>query len=196
MFEVLFPTRQSSAFPLTNVNGVPAFLSTELCCALASSTHIMENPIDIDKIKETLEPDNSGGGGLQLPGKDRVVFRPPERKSLLGLDALAIAKRAEGSFKVPRERVSSMMASIDEDMDKTTPSLTGLDDVESGVSSSGRNYTSRKYRDSSGSKTFDSESQITEEGRQGSTSSARYEDVTPSSRSSRSNQHRSSRYDP
>lgn len=100
-----------------------------------------------------MEPDNSGGGGLQLPGKDRVVFRAPERKSLLGLDALASAKRAEGSFKVPKEKISSMMTSLDEDVEKTTSSLTGLDEVGSGVSSSGRNYTSRQYRDSTGSKT-------------------------------------------
>lgn len=31
-----------------------------------------------------LEPDETSVGGLQLPGKDRVVFRAPERKSLLG----------------------------------------------------------------------------------------------------------------
>ncbi|KAL7605422.1 hypothetical protein Lser_V15G14609 [Lactuca serriola] len=159
----------------------------------------MENPIDIDKIKETLEPDNSGGGGLQLPGKDRVVFRAPERKSLLGLDALASAKRAEGSFKVPKEKISSMMTSLDEDVEKTTSSLTGLDEVGSGVSSSGRNYTSRQYRDSTGSKTSGSESQITEEERAGGRSArhgSHSEDVTPSSRSSRSSQHRSDRYDP
>ncbi|KVH97857.1 DNA/RNA helicase, DEAD/DEAH box type, N-terminal [Cynara cardunculus var. scolymus] len=164
----------------------------------------MENPIDIDKIKETLEPDATGGGGLQLPGKDRVVFRPPERKSLLGLDVLAIEKRGgsqvEGSFKVPREKASSMLAYLDEEVEKSTSLLTGLDEVGSGVSSSGRNFSSRRYRDSGGSKTSDLESQITEEERVGGTS-ARHgsdynsEDVTPSSRSSRSIQHRSSRYD-
>ncbi|GKF39415.1 hypothetical protein Tco_0119476, partial [Tanacetum coccineum] len=31
-----------------------------------------------------------------------------------GLDVLASAKRVEGSFKVPRAKVSSMMASMDE----------------------------------------------------------------------------------
>ncbi|GKA72078.1 UPF0496 protein-like protein [Tanacetum coccineum] len=34
-----------------------------------------------------------------------------------GLDVLASAKRVEGSFKVPRAKVSSMMASMDEDFD-------------------------------------------------------------------------------
>lgn len=164
----------------------------------------MENPIDIDKTKEMLEPDATGGGGLQLPGKDRVVFRPPERKSLLGLDVLASEKRGgsqvEGSFKVPREKTSSMTAYLDEEVEKSTSLLTGLDEVGSGVSSSGRNFSSRRYRDSSGSKTSDLESQITEEERVGGTS-ARHgsdynsEDVTPSSRSSRSIQHRNSRYD-
>ena len=46
-----------------------------------------------------------------------------------------------------------MMASIDEDVEKS--SLADQDDVGSGVSSSGQNK-SRKYCDSSGSKTFDS----------------------------------------
>ncbi|GJR33804.1 hypothetical protein Tco_1209488 [Tanacetum coccineum] len=116
------------------------------------------DPMDINKMTDTLEPEETGVGGLQLPGKDRVVFRPSERKSLLGLDVLASAKRVEGSFKVPRPKVSSMMASMDEDVEKT--SLADQDDVGSGVSSSGQNK-SRKYRDSSGSKTFDSDSQTT-----------------------------------
>ena len=40
--------------------------------------------MDINKMTDTLEPEETGVGGLQLPGKDRVVFRPSERKSLLG----------------------------------------------------------------------------------------------------------------
>ncbi|GKA59732.1 retrovirus-related pol polyprotein from transposon TNT 1-94 [Tanacetum coccineum] len=39
--------------------------------------------MDINKMTDTLEPEETGVGGLQLPGKDRVVFRPSERKSLL-----------------------------------------------------------------------------------------------------------------
>ncbi|GJS18303.1 zinc finger CCCH domain-containing protein 37 isoform X2 [Tanacetum coccineum] len=78
------------------------------------------------------------------------------------------AKRVDGSFKVPRPKVSSMMASIDEDVEKS--SLTDQDDVGSAVSSSGQ-IKNRKYRDSSGSKNH----------------------VTPSSRSSRSGDHRRSR---
>lgn len=42
-------------------------------------------PIDLDKTISMLEPDKGTDGGLQLPGKDRVVFRPSERKSLLGM---------------------------------------------------------------------------------------------------------------
>ncbi|GKE09297.1 hypothetical protein Tco_1412848 [Tanacetum coccineum] len=82
-----------------------------------------------------------------------------------GLDVLASAKRVEGSFKVPRAKVSSMMASMDE--------------AES------------TYRDSSGSKTFDSES-ITEEERFAIyASTSHLECVTPS----RSGDHRCSRCD-
>lgn len=34
---------------------------------------------------ETLEPEKSSGGGLYVPGKDRVVYVAPERKSRLGM---------------------------------------------------------------------------------------------------------------
>ncbi|GKA52844.1 hypothetical protein Tco_0746159, partial [Tanacetum coccineum] len=43
---------------------------------------------------------------------------------------LASAKRVEGSFKVPTPKVSSMMASVDEDVEKS--SLSDQDDVKSG----------------------------------------------------------------
>ncbi|GKC54521.1 hypothetical protein Tco_1077266, partial [Tanacetum coccineum] len=43
----------------------------------------LKDPKDINKMTDTLEPDETGVGGLQLPVKDRVVFRPSERKSLL-----------------------------------------------------------------------------------------------------------------
>ncbi|PRQ34215.1 hypothetical protein RchiOBHm_Chr5g0066381 [Rosa chinensis] len=39
--------------------------------------------IKLDKTTATSEPENNSGGGLFVPGKDRVVYRPPERKSLL-----------------------------------------------------------------------------------------------------------------
>nr|GEX18349.1 pre-mRNA-splicing factor ATP-dependent RNA helicase PRP16 [Tanacetum cinerariifolium] len=84
--------------------------------------------MDINKMTDALEPEETGVGGLQLQGKDLVVFRPSERKSLFVKDSY-------------------------EDVEKS--SLTDQDDVGSGVSSGGQNK-SRKYRDSSGSKTFDS----------------------------------------
>ncbi|GKD18918.1 hypothetical protein Tco_1208076, partial [Tanacetum coccineum] len=62
------------------------------------------DPKDINKMTDTLEPDETGVGGLQLPVKDRVVFRPSERKSLLGLDVLASAKRVEGHLKFPDQK--------------------------------------------------------------------------------------------
>lgn len=37
-----------------------------------------------------LDPEKTTGGGLFVPGKDRVVFRAPERKSLLGIDAVLV----------------------------------------------------------------------------------------------------------
>lgn len=42
-------------------------------------------PIDLDKTTTTLEPDKTSSGGLFVPGKERVVFKPSERKSLLGM---------------------------------------------------------------------------------------------------------------
>ncbi|XP_065869819.1 pre-mRNA-splicing factor ATP-dependent RNA helicase DEAH7-like [Euphorbia lathyris] len=56
-------------------------------------------------------------GGLSFSGKERVEYRTPLRKSLLGLDVLAIAKWEEfdaNAFKVPREKVISVSASMDE----------------------------------------------------------------------------------
>ncbi|GJZ92657.1 pre-mRNA-splicing factor ATP-dependent RNA helicase DEAH7 [Tanacetum coccineum] len=113
---------------------------------------------------DTLEPEETGVVGLQLPGKDLIeqITTANTLSDPKGLDVLATAKRVEGSFKVPSPKVSSMMSSMDEDVEKT--SLADQDDVGSGVSSSGQNK-SRTYRDSSGSKTFDSgnNSQTTEE---------------------------------
>ncbi|GJX07312.1 hypothetical protein Tco_0195244 [Tanacetum coccineum] len=97
----------------------------------------------------------------------------------------------QSELKDPRPKVSSMMASMDEDVEKT--SLTDQDDVGSGVSSSGQNK-SRKYRDSSGSKTFDSDSQTTEERSARYASTSHAERDTPS-RSSRSGDRRRSRRD-
>lgn len=39
----------------------------------------------MDKTTITLEPDKTSSGGLFVPGKERVVFKPSERKSLLGI---------------------------------------------------------------------------------------------------------------
>lgn len=45
-----------------------------------------------------LEPEKESKGGLQIPGKDRVIFNAPsEGKSVLGLDALARAKKASAN---------------------------------------------------------------------------------------------------
>ncbi|XP_019200353.1 PREDICTED: pre-mRNA-splicing factor ATP-dependent RNA helicase DEAH7 isoform X1 [Ipomoea nil] len=145
-------------------------------------------PIDLDKTTTTLEPDGASGGGLYIPGKDRVVFRPPERKSLLGLDVLASAKRGgstiENSFKVPRERVATVVSAIDEE----TSTETGqLEDVPSRGS---RSHTSRRYRDSVASETSISGITVTEEGRENETvlrprSDEDYQVPTPSTGRSR-----------
>ncbi|VFQ76434.1 unnamed protein product [Cuscuta campestris] len=101
----------------------------------------------MDTTTTTLEPDSVGGGGLYIPGKDRVVFKQPERKSLFGLDVLASTKRegstVDNSFKVPKERVASVVSAIDECEDTST--VTG--EIEDGPSRGSRGHTSRRYRD-------------------------------------------------
>lgn len=110
--------------------------------------------IDVDKTMETLEPEKTSGGGLCVPRKDRMVFRAPERKSLLGLDVLGIAKRAEAKvdsgFKAPRERVASVVASLEEEENSES---SGLDEVGSDANSGTRNHAGRQYRESTASKT-------------------------------------------
>ncbi|KAF5204908.1 Pre-mrna-splicing factor atp-dependent rna helicase, partial [Thalictrum thalictroides] len=102
--------------------------------------------IDFDKTIVTLEPDKPCDGGLQLPGKDRVVFKPHEGKSLLGLDVLANVKReskGNGAFKVPKERPFSAMTFTEED-DKSSSS--GLDEVDTESPSIGKSHSGRHYR--------------------------------------------------
>ncbi|KAK9104172.1 hypothetical protein Scep_021016 [Stephania cephalantha] len=105
--------------------------------------------MDIDQTATTLEPDDIGVGGLQVPttGNDnRVVFRPPERKSLLGLDVLANEKRkskGEAVFKVPRERLISAAASADED---ERSEVTGLEETLADFSHGGQHHSGRRYR--------------------------------------------------
>ncbi|GJU33021.1 reverse transcriptase domain-containing protein [Tanacetum coccineum] len=63
---------------------------------------------------------------LDLVLRLSIGVLPMRLLKLAGLDVLASAKRVEGSFKVPREKVSSMMASMDEvkyrDSSRVTPS--------------------------------------------------------------------------
>ncbi|GJR89954.1 hypothetical protein Tco_0213965 [Tanacetum coccineum] len=73
----------------------------------------------------------AGGYGRVLAG---IVGSARYASTLL---IILSAKRVEGSFKDVRPKVSSMMASIDEDVEKS--SLTDQDDVGSGVSRSRQN---------------------------------------------------------
>ncbi|PIN05604.1 mRNA splicing factor ATP-dependent RNA helicase [Handroanthus impetiginosus] len=122
---------------------------------------------DPDKTTDTLLPEESSSGGLVVPGKDRVVFRAPERKSVLGLDVLAAAKRAEsradGSFKVPKERGPSVVASLHEDEDEEKLASSGIDEVDNDTSGAARNYTNRRYRELVSSDASNSGSVLTEE---------------------------------
>lgn len=73
---------------------------------------------------------------------------------ITGLDVLAIAKRAEsvagGGFKAPRERVASVLASLEEEENFES---SGLDEVGTNGNNGRSNHASRKYRESNASKT-------------------------------------------
>ncbi|CAL5338168.1 unnamed protein product [Camellia sinensis] len=157
------PSEQSTALGVFDLDLESAFNAGSTvvdCCRVVSSSnqHGAMNQggdyglIDLDKTTTVLEPEKASGGGLYVPGKDRLVFKPPERKSLLGLDVLANVKRGEskvdGAFKVPRERVTSVVASLDEEENSA---LSGMDEVGSGVNSSARSFTGRRYRETSAS---------------------------------------------
>ncbi|KAK6230979.1 hypothetical protein QUC31_002497, partial [Theobroma cacao] len=151
---------------------------------------------DVNKTMETLEPEVSNGrGGLFVP-KDRPKYVAPiGKKSVLGLDVRANEKRGDskvdGGFKVPRENIASIAASIDED--ERAESF-GVEETKSTVTNGTRSHTSRRYRDKAASATTNAESTVTVE-RRGSddvfgtprSSEHRSSDVpTSSSRSSRS----------
>ncbi|KAL9322938.1 hypothetical protein ACSQ67_010991 [Phaseolus vulgaris] len=103
--------------------------------------------VDINKTTTTLEPEKPTRGGLCVSGKDRVVYVPQERKSRLGLDALASAKRGgthyDGGFKLPKERTISIAASA-EDEDKSESTV--VEESEQGAIVSTHRHT-RRYRE-------------------------------------------------
>ncbi|XP_004487236.1 pre-mRNA-splicing factor ATP-dependent RNA helicase DEAH7 [Cicer arietinum] len=116
--------------------------------------------VDVNKTTVTLEPEKSISGGLYVPGKDRVVYVQPERKSRFGLDTLAIAKRAgsqsDGAFKVPKEIITSIAAAA-EDEDKSESSV-----VEESGNAGTRKHAHRRYRETT-SETSRAESSLTED---------------------------------
>ncbi|XP_072951329.1 pre-mRNA-splicing factor ATP-dependent RNA helicase DEAH7-like isoform X2 [Typha angustifolia] len=74
--------------------------------------------MDLNATMTTLEPESSISGGLCIPDREKILYRPPEGKSVLGLDVLASKKRAlEGDvgFKAPSQRTISSVTSIDEE---------------------------------------------------------------------------------
>lgn len=152
-------------------------------------------PIDLDKTTDTLEPDESSNGGLQVPGKDRVVYRPREKKSLLGLDVLANAKREskpDDKFKVPKDRTLAAMSAMEED-EKSMSS--GLDEFGSDLSLDGRKPSGRHYRGTIAQESPRSERPFLSDGNtfasHTSNEHSRSEVLTPSSGNSRSARSRS-----
>ncbi|QCE09158.1 pre-mRNA-splicing factor ATP-dependent RNA helicase DEAH7 [Vigna unguiculata] len=120
--------------------------------------------VDINQTIMTLEPEKPTSGGLYVPGKDRVVYVPPERKSRLGLDALASAKRGgsqyDGGFKLPKERMMTSIAASAEDEDKSELSV--VEESEQGGIVSRPRHSGRRYRDTT-SETSYAESSVSED---------------------------------
>lgn len=74
---------------------------------------------------------------------------------LTGLDVLAIAKREEskvnGGFKTPRERVASVVASLEEEENNSESVV--IDETGSDISTGIRSHSKRRYREISASDT-------------------------------------------
>ncbi|GAB2297549.1 hypothetical protein Dimus_031646 [Dionaea muscipula] len=120
-----------------------------------------DGPIDLNSTTVTMEPEEPGGGGLHVPGRDRVIYRRPER-SQLGLDSLAIAKRStskvEDPFKAPIDGAISIATFADEEENSALTEDIGDRSVRI---NSAQNYTSRRYRDANASEAFQPESVVT-----------------------------------
>ncbi|XP_020526384.1 pre-mRNA-splicing factor ATP-dependent RNA helicase DEAH7 isoform X2 [Amborella trichopoda] len=155
----------------------------------------MEGIAGLDETKDVLEPDKGSKGGLYVPGKDRVIFRPPpERKSILGLDALAIAKggrKSEHGFKVPMDRIVSSMASLDAE---EKSDFQESEDGSSDVPQREHELAHRHYRESSSREklSLEKEREAASE-TQSSSERHRTKDCTPSSDISRSSPYRTPR---
>ncbi|GFZ21155.1 RNA helicase family protein [Actinidia rufa] len=122
------------------------------------------------------------------------------------LDVLASVKRGgpgeskvDGAFKVPRERVTSVVSSMDEEDAEFS---SGIDELGSGINNSARSYTERRYREASASEASHSDSGVTTERqvtdtsrRHSSKEQVRSEIVAASTGSSRSARSRSPSYD-
>ncbi|KAK4842386.1 hypothetical protein QYF36_020662 [Acer negundo] len=125
-------------------------------------------PIDLEKTMELLEPEETSGGGLILPKKERPMYRAPEVKTRLGVGVCYSEKLGnpnnDSRFKVPK--IAPVAASIDEEERFES---SGIDD---GVESKNavQNHIGRRYREKSSSEITDAESTVTVEGRVGDTS--------------------------
>ncbi|KAG6475142.1 hypothetical protein ZIOFF_064360 [Zingiber officinale] len=107
----------------------------------------MKSDMDLDTMTTILEAEMGTAGGLYNPHKERPIYRPPERKSSLGLDVLANAKREKQDtcFKVPIQRKVMTFDSIDED--EKIGSF-GIEDSADDSSRGTHGHAVRRYRGS------------------------------------------------
>ncbi|KAK8542519.1 hypothetical protein V6N13_136907 [Hibiscus sabdariffa] len=114
---------------------------------------------DFNKTMDTLEPE-VGDSGLFLP-KDRPKYiAPAGNKSVLGLDIRAKVKqghsKVDDGFKVPKEKITSIAASLDVD-----EGFESSEETKSNITNGSRSHTSRRYRDKAASVTTNAESAVT-----------------------------------
>lgn len=143
--------------------------------------------VDINQRTEMLLPENNSKSGLSLPG--RVIFRPTERKSLLGLDALAHEKREAkvvAGFKAPTNKNFFSLSSTEEDEQST------VDDAEGGSSLGIQLPSSRRYRGSKNDERSKSDSTLMHEAGGRYTPQSRYETPCHETTSEMSSQDRRS----
>ncbi|KAF3788484.1 Pre-mRNA-splicing factor ATP-dependent RNA helicase [Nymphaea thermarum] len=121
--------------------------------------------IDVNATKAVLEPEKLIKGGLYVPGKERVMFRPPpERKSILGLDLRAREQRESKTgdgFKIPKPKNVTAMSLADEE------EKVGSASAEEGSlhhSQAKRNHIHRSYRGSHAERSSHPESYEAEDG--------------------------------
>ncbi|KAH0449763.1 hypothetical protein IEQ34_020455 [Dendrobium chrysotoxum] len=158
----MFDFAPSTAFPSCRIGRYNILIGSNDGSSLAVKPKV--HAVDVNRTADVLAPDTGVKGGLSLPNKERLLFKIPEKKSVLGLDVLASAKRAskgDEEFKAPSERTISAVTYMDEDEKSGSY---GSEDFGSKLSLSGHSHASRHYRGTVGEEKLQTKSELIDEG--------------------------------